>query len=1713
MKIISLICFSFFVSLFLNAQSWNPYVAQGIISPAPLLPIQVNGTGVVSFNVGNTGSSQLLYYPAIPVNNLKLVITLSRGLPNVTPLNPTSALTTIAGSWAAMFNWQYDMVQNAFTGTQNQVIEGQSQGSVNIQYKVTQNSQQTQPLNGFTCVLTPPPYTSGTNSTSDDAVSSYTWTEAKDFGDAPITYGSSYHVIDFDNNYRYLGSLVDNDSAYLASVTANGDDITGSDDEDGVTFPALIQGHAAVIPVMLTGVYGFLNAWVDWNGDGDFGDTGEQVATDLFLLNGTYNLAVNVPVNAFTSVPTFARFRLGPPGIISTGPASWGEIEDYQITIAPFTVAGTVFDDANGMNNNFVDGTGTNASGSFFMNLVKSANNQVLASILVNTNGTYSFGISNGVQDNTNYNLIITTTAQSPGNTLTAATFPANWIPTGENLGTGAGNDGAVDGKLSVNTNSGNVANANFGLDQLPESDNTTGTLTNPGGSNQVVIPTLTGTDPEDGVLGSGSTLVITLLATNGALYYNGIAVTLNQVISIYDPSLLTIDPVNGTPVVTFDFAFMDAAWKQDPTPAIAILTFTDLTLGGNVFDDADGMNNSFVDGTGTNDNGNLYMNLVNSTGNQVVSSLLVSNNGTYSFGNSDGVLANTSYNLIVTSSLQTPGGSLITATFPANWIPTGENLGTGPGNDGTVDGKLTVSINSAGVVNANFGLDQLPDSEDATAAYTNPGGTSQVIVPTLGGSDPEDGSLGVGSTFVITIPAANGTLYYDGTAVYINQVITNYDPDFFTIDPDDGELVVTFNFAFVDAAGKQDTDPAVATLTFSDLTITGTVFEDANGMNNTFVDGTGTNASGIIYMNLVNSIVNQVIASQLVSSNGMYSFGNSNGVATNTSYNLIITNEVQAIGNSLVTASYPVNWVPTGENQGTAAGNDGIIDGKLTVNTNSGNVSGANFGLDQLPNSNDISGTRLNPGGIIQVIVPTISGSDPEDGSLGSGDTFVITTVATNGTLYYNSLAVVADQVITNYNPALLTVDPIDGTPDVTINFACVDSAGKQDQTPGTLTITFTLVPYADLSVTKTDELYLINVGTNNIYTVVVSNAWNDDAIGATVTDPAPAGTLITGWNAVLSGGAIGNTTGTGDINEIVNIPGGGTIIYTVTVSVPCNFTGTLVNTASVAVPAGITDPNPDNNSATDTDYQNMWTGAVSDDWYTDGNWTIGVPDCAQSFGALIPAGLSVYPVISNTGMNTASLVIASGATLTVNPGKDLRVCGCTALNGTDALYLKSDGTNGNASFITTQKGTISYPDNGSAKVELYLDACLYNLDCSYQISPPVSNALSGVFSGDSLRTYNEVTGLFDPFITGSLEPLYPMQGYLLSNSGDEIRTFHGRLNDSTVTKSLSYTQAAGDGWNLVGNPYPSEIDLSTTLDWSNLDKVVYYYDHVAGNYKPYPFEVGFGLGSQYIPSMQGFFVHVISGFSSGSLKFTDDNRTTFGNVNFYKDLPEDLLWLKVEGSTDMNDEVIIYFRSDVLSGYDQDIDCFKLNGAVTAPQLSAVSTDDYKLAIDALPFTGDHTIVPLEFSISSNITGDFSITASRLESFPSGTRITLEDKKTDSSQLLTNHPVYNFTYTSGDDPERFLLHFYGPFYGIDDKGNNDLQIYSSGHTVYVKDLSGNPEKGEFYLYDMMGKKITQKPVEEISLNKYSFNLPNGYYIVRVITNDKAYNRKVYLD
>ncbi|WP_386170360.1 DUF6923 family protein [Sulfitobacter pontiacus] len=164
-----------------------------------------------------------------------------------------------------------------------------------------------------------------------------------DFGDAPLSYLTPTHGVDGSPGV-YLG-LIEPDIELVAQsdATATADDLIGTDDEDGITFPVLTQGTISTLDVTVTG-NGNLQAWIDFNGDGLFEETlGERIALDLkddgtqfdnVAGDGVIQIDVTVPSDATTST-TYARFRYGSETGLSTSDfAVDGEVEDYSLVIA-----------------------------------------------------------------------------------------------------------------------------------------------------------------------------------------------------------------------------------------------------------------------------------------------------------------------------------------------------------------------------------------------------------------------------------------------------------------------------------------------------------------------------------------------------------------------------------------------------------------------------------------------------------------------------------------------------------------------------------------------------------------------------------------------------------------------------------------------------------------------------------------------------------------------------------------------------------------------------------------------------------------------------------------------------------------------------------------------------------------------------------------------------------------------------------------------------------------------------------------------------------------------------------------------------------------------------------------------------------------------------------------------------------------------------------
>jgi len=165
--------------------------------------------------------------------------------------------------------------------------------------------------------------------------------ESSDWGDAPAPYpttraqGGPSHG---STPGLTLGTLFDSDPDGQPSLNADGDNLNRTNDEDGITqLTPFVRGDGSnVIRVSVTNTSSspaFLQGWIDFNGNGNWNDPGEQIATNVvFATSIASNVTFTTPTNAVGR--TYARFRLSQDqNLTPIGRSQTGEVEDYVYNI------------------------------------------------------------------------------------------------------------------------------------------------------------------------------------------------------------------------------------------------------------------------------------------------------------------------------------------------------------------------------------------------------------------------------------------------------------------------------------------------------------------------------------------------------------------------------------------------------------------------------------------------------------------------------------------------------------------------------------------------------------------------------------------------------------------------------------------------------------------------------------------------------------------------------------------------------------------------------------------------------------------------------------------------------------------------------------------------------------------------------------------------------------------------------------------------------------------------------------------------------------------------------------------------------------------------------------------------------------------------------------------------------------------------------------
>ncbi|MDI1313050.1 putative Ig domain-containing protein, partial [Prosthecobacter sp.] len=415
-------------------------------------------------------------------------------------VKPCSAITLSPSTLASsIVNSAYSQTVSASGGTSPYVFEVSSGAlpaglTLNTSTGVISGQPTSTTAASFTLAVT--------DANGCSALRAYSMTPAStDFGDNSDLGNASSTVL----STLKIGALTDAEATATTNGSATGDDITGSDDEDGVTVPAsIMQGSSTTVTVNVTNTSGssaFLNAWIDYNQNGLLTDSGEQIATNTVISNGTSNsnktITFTVP-NAATLGTTGLRVRLtstSSPG--STGSSGNGEVEDYTVVVASSLAVGNlIWNDANenglfdsgesGIDNvlvelwtagadNDIGGTGSNAD-------------TKVSSVTSAGGGGYNFsGLSSGyyfvkvpTPPLSRTSLVVDTTdngqdgdnnASQPGGSGTSAYSPVIRLISGTEPGTsGSGNyDNTVDFGFASNIGSPFLCDNRFWIVQNAE--------------------------------------------------------------------------------------------------------------------------------------------------------------------------------------------------------------------------------------------------------------------------------------------------------------------------------------------------------------------------------------------------------------------------------------------------------------------------------------------------------------------------------------------------------------------------------------------------------------------------------------------------------------------------------------------------------------------------------------------------------------------------------------------------------------------------------------------------------------------------------------------------------------------------------------------------------------------------------------------------------------------------------------------------------------------------------------------------------------------------------------------------------------------------------------------------------------------------------------------------------------------------------------------
>jgi hypothetical protein len=508
--------------------------------------------------------------------------------------------------------------------------------------------------------------------------------------------------------------------------------------------------------------------------------------------------------------------------------------------------------------------------------------------------------------------------------------------------------------------------------------------------------------------------------------------------------------------------------------------------------------------------------------------------------------------------------------------------------------------------------------------------------------------------------------------------------------------------------------------------------------------------------------------------------------------------------------------------------------------------------------------------------------------------------------------------------------------------------------------------------------------------------------------------------------------------------------------------------------------------------------------------------------------AGAFEFGVIHYTTTTTISsnetfrsIEVESGATLTVDSSGSMDISGTLTNNGLIVLQsssstsaaLKATSISGSGTYKyqkhvagSTTNDLITAPFSG----ETFSSLVGNNSDVLVTNTSPTTEYLFGPFDNDTgaYLTYDSTTNASTTLSAG--------QGHRAGTASGTTLEFTGsfQTTDQTVAINVGDDTTYGK-WNLVGNPFPSYLDLDGFISdnsaiLEDVNNAVYAYDGDDSDGSNFTIYHSSNSSGVTIAPGQAFFV--ASSSSGGDLVFNTSRQTVSGGDDFLQRQTQTIdsfFKLNLESSNSLT-HTDFYFNSNAGEGLDIGYDVGTYANLASSFSLySKLASGEYSetnFAIQTISNDLFETVViPLGVHISAGENHSISIDdVSLLES----ANVYLKDYETGALTLL-NNGAYSFNSDSNlEGISRFELRLTNTTLGIesDELITNFKAIYQNDGVVLVGDFMLD-DKVE--IYDIMGRLTQIHTINgnhsiEISKNE----LATGVYLANI--NRKGNSRTI---